>query len=185
MEYFYSRLDALVQPEYSPFFEYPMPAKTNRRTKKSSGHRKDEPKLLFTQKSYFYDFSTLEEPNPDHLMDPAVWQEGVCNLVGALLMSVIGPNQLRKRVIRIAVQIGKGLPKALYAQAIRTAEDILELGKSGHFVTMEFGLSGTARFDTGVEAHAHINAHAGARLASEAEVRMYLMTRAEKLEFQI
>lgn len=60
-----------------------------------------------------------------------------------------------------------------------------ELGKSGHFVTVESGPGGTVRFDTGIEAHAHINTHAGARLASEGEVRIYLMARAERLEFQI
>jgi hypothetical protein len=162
-----------------------MSAKTNRRAKKSNAHRKDKPKFLLTKKTYSYDFSKLEESNPEHLMDKAVWQKGACKLVGALLMSVIGPNQLRKRVIRVAAEIGQGLPKALYAQALRTAEVILEIGKSGHFVTVESGSEGTVRFDTGVEADAHINTHDGARPASEDEVRMYLMTRAEDLKFQI
>ena len=150
---------------------------------KNKCHSKDSQKLTFTRKKYDYDLSSIDEPPKNQLIDKAVWNEGAQNLTGAMVMMVVGPSNLLDELVSVSAEIMRGLPKDLTVQSIKAAEDILNSGCSGHFVTLPGYENEIVRFDTSVEAAYFMAKTPGAFASSQEDIELHLVAKAEQLEF--
>ena len=150
---------------------------------KSKSSSKDSQKLTFTHKNYDYDLSSIDEPPKDQLMDKSVWHEGAQKLTGAMVMMVVGPSKLRDELVSVSAGIMRGLPKDLAVQSVKAAEDILNSGRSGHFVSLPDYENEIIRFDTSVEAVYFMAKTPGAYTSSQEDIELHLVAKAEQLEF--
>lgn len=140
-------------------------------------------KLDLVEKHYDFDLDGIAEPNPSELMDQSAWHEGAQKLASSMVMIVVSPESFRKRFVTVSAQIMGCLPKQISVQAARAAEDILNCGRSGHFVTLPGVSNEILRFDTSVQAAVFMAKNPKAFASSQGEIERHLVEKAEELEF--
>ena len=147
---------------------------------KASAATGKTPDAFFTAKKYDYDDAFLEEPDPNDLYPVDGWQRGTRMLSGLLLHVIFSPSsETSEQIDDLLV----GLPRSLSIQAFKAAEDLMRLGRAGHFVSCP--KEGTLRFDTSVEAQAYIYDNAGAQEALEVQVINYILLKTKDLVFLV
>jgi hypothetical protein len=156
---------------------------------KAKSHKKQihskNMKFNLVDKSYDYDLDNINEPPADDLVDKCQWQENAQKLTSSMVMMIVGPAKYRNKLVSISAQIMRGLPKRIAVQAVRSAEDILSYGKSGHFVTRQGRGGEVIRFDTAVEASLFVTTRLGFAPSTQEEIELHLFAKSEQLEFLI
>jgi hypothetical protein len=165
--------------------EKKMPSIIKKRVQNKSqkSTRSEPPELPFTVKHYGFNIVSLKDPAPSELYPASGWQKGTHLLLSFLMHLLLFPKSRPGQTTAIINDLLSGLPKSMATQAFMAAEDLMRVGAAGHFVTCSD--MRVLRFDTSVQAQAHLEIEDGAKTASMDDVNRYLIDKAHDLVFVI